>query len=367
MIESNQQKQLKFPNEFPNDDYKLLEVTPDILDNIKIHSKLTIKGSANEEAVLCTSNKTFTIKSGQTSNSLLLVGEKNEITSILHSQLELIETKPRLNTLLNVFQEGGKGCLNSLSDLYSESDDTQYDTQLGVYLHDLFSSTQASDSEILQYLHDNHCFQLPHNKRYIKLSKRVEYKLIDLVLSEITINSFQLDDLPIPQLLSKMSPTTPTFLIDHLLKKYSTKTGEKVALNLHELSITRAKQILTSPDTKPSDLQLNQFMELWKDKLPSTMPLGFPFTFDLIKSIAIIITDSKQQKSLKYIDETSLSQVPKQRFRELFSISNKWKITEIEPFIKNIIPPQNSLEQFVLKFSRPINSADGEKLLVLRD
>lgn len=70
---------------------------------------LTIKGQANEEAVLCTSNKTYAVRSVVLSNSVLLVtrppddavmeGDVIVIRDQVNEILELVPSVPKLHKL----------------------------------------------------------------------------------------------------------------------------------------------------------------------------------------------------------------------------------------------------------------------------
>lgn len=78
--------------------------------------RLTIKGRPSDEAVLCTSSKTYAIRSVQISNELVLfapttsagslVGEKRglEVKDTLHELLELSECVPRTGRIEGVLK-----------------------------------------------------------------------------------------------------------------------------------------------------------------------------------------------------------------------------------------------------------------------
>ena len=52
---------------------KILEVPNTLADELMSGASLTIRGDANDSAVLCSNNKTFDLKEAETSNSLLLI------------------------------------------------------------------------------------------------------------------------------------------------------------------------------------------------------------------------------------------------------------------------------------------------------
>ncbi|KAG1668136.1 hypothetical protein FOA52_005128 [Chlamydomonas sp. UWO 241] len=60
-------------------DYRLLECSEDLLATI-ISEGVVLKGGANDEAVLCTSSKTFAVKLVETTNLQMLVDPSAEVT-----------------------------------------------------------------------------------------------------------------------------------------------------------------------------------------------------------------------------------------------------------------------------------------------
>jgi len=82
--------------------FRLLELPPDLLKSIESNdnSPLTwaIKGNPAEDAVLCTDDKTYSIRSVSLSNSLLIVspGEVQDQLAIRDTSRELLQVTPVL-------------------------------------------------------------------------------------------------------------------------------------------------------------------------------------------------------------------------------------------------------------------------------
>jgi sister chromatid cohesion protein DCC1 len=87
--------------------FRLLELPPEICklaESTVGNLSLCIKGNANEDAVLCTSDKTYTIRSVVLSNSILVVGPAPEGNRVVirdqrHEILELMPSVPKLHKL----------------------------------------------------------------------------------------------------------------------------------------------------------------------------------------------------------------------------------------------------------------------------
>ncbi|KAM9972677.1 hypothetical protein ACTFIR_012044 [Dictyostelium discoideum] len=366
-------KVITFSSDYPDTDYRFLEANQEILDQIKNNKKLIIKGSLTDEAVLCTDDKTFTIRAGHTSNSMLLVSkDTNKIKVALQYHLELTEIQPKLNVLKDL--------------LYSKAIDNSLDFEddenlLGFSFDEIIDRIQSSEKEIQQYLLKLNT--LIYKNRYIVLSENYEFKILELILSEATIGAWKLDNIPIDKCIENVR--APEFIIKHCLQLYSKQKspingGEEIkgggggggddnnddnicSLDFNKVCIFRAKQLLTL--SNKSNMKFEEFMDNWKD----TLPIEIQPNFSMLKGIAILIpssTTNPKEKSVKFINESILPTIPKARFKELFQISTRWSIDDIEPFIKSTIPPGNSLEQFILTYSRPITTSTGEKMIVTR-
>ncbi|KAM9997016.1 hypothetical protein ACTFIZ_001973 [Dictyostelium cf. discoideum] len=360
---------ITFSSDYPDTEYRFLEANQEILDQIKNNKKLVIKGSLTDEAVLCTDDKTFTIRAGHTSNSMLLVSkDNNKIKVALQYHLELTEIQPKLNVLKDLLYS--KAINNSLD---FEDDENL----LGFSFDEIVDRIQSSEKEIQQFLLKLNT--LIYKNRYIILSENYEFKILELILSESTIGAWKLDNIPIDKCIENIR--APEFIIKHCLQLYSKQksstnsSSEEIkdnnnnnddenicSLDFNKVCIFRAKQLLTL--SNKSNMKFEEFMDSWKD----TLPIEIQPNFSMLKGIAILIPSSTnpKEKSVKFINESILPTIPKARFKELFQISTRWSIDDIEPFIKSTIPPGNSLEQFILTYSRPITTSTGEKMIVTR-
>ncbi|EGC38577.1 hypothetical protein DICPUDRAFT_28467 [Dictyostelium purpureum] len=361
-------KTIKFSNEYPSNKYKFLEANQEILDELKKNKKLVIKGGLNEDAVLCTEDKTFAIRAGHTSNSMLLITKDNEnIVSTLQYHLELTEIQPKLNPLRDLFLERSIKTSDDLDNNIQDADEDDENGEnnkkriIGLTYKEIINNTQSSEKEIQQFLQKLNT--LCYNDKYFIFSESYEFKILELILTEITINNWSLENIPIEK--CKDNINAPKAIIEHCLKLYrkpqenANDEGGSCSLDLNKICIFRAKQILNV--SIKSNMRFEEFMETWKDSLPVNVTPNF----SMLKGIAILITVGKD-KQVKYINESTLSSNPKQRFKELFTISARWTIDDIEPFIRSTIPPGNSLEQFILTYSRPITTPTGERMLATR-
>lgn len=117
--------------------FRLLELPPDLLGSIQSsnNSPLTwaIKGNPNEDAVLCTNHKTYSIRSVSLSNSILVVGPGETQGQIVirdtsHELLQVTPVLPRVHKLVGLLRgrEYDEGREDLDDDLFDGEQDTYH-------------------------------------------------------------------------------------------------------------------------------------------------------------------------------------------------------------------------------------------------
>ena len=166
---------------------KLLEVTKDVAQALKVGDVMTIRGDLEENAVLCSSNRTFDIKEAETSNSLLLLDKvvlpdnvdktqssrslaSASVGGVFYKYLEILEIRPKLRKLKDELSKN----------LFSQ--DSKRESKKGKTFEDLLDIIQASDEELkhgLKYYEsvqvDGEWFLLDQDYQMIVLSRILKY------------------------------------------------------------------------------------------------------------------------------------------------------------------------------------------------
>ena len=122
--------------------FRLLELTPDLLKSIESNDNSpptwAIKGNPSEDAVLCTDDKTYSIRSVSLSNSVLVVtpGEAQDqivIRDTGHELLQVAPVLPKVHKLVGLlrgreYDEGHEDLEGSILD--DDEQDTQSQQQV---------------------------------------------------------------------------------------------------------------------------------------------------------------------------------------------------------------------------------------------
>lgn len=162
---------LKLAENF-NQSLLLLELDP------AISFPVEIKGSPSQHAILCTQNKSFTLRQVSSSNTMLLV-EKDAIVKTLDCHYETVECFPRLDIIYSLIPEYCGNPVPAFTTL------------------DLFEKVQASQQEILDYLKSiNAGLSLPIpvllDNHWVRFTMDHADHLLRQVLAECILNDLEI-------------------------------------------------------------------------------------------------------------------------------------------------------------------------------
>ncbi|CAE6428377.1 unnamed protein product, partial [Rhizoctonia solani] len=367
--------------------YSLVELPPDIVELVKQGQvNLSIRGRVDDDAVLCTSSKTYAIRSVALSNSVLVVSnagpdaqqstdsapdllEPSETNTLVISGevseiLELVPTVPRLEKLLHHL----KGCEWNDDD----SDEETYESNVNdplrrrrVTLDELRNIVQASDSELEDGLRKARVLNLGGTLRPLPISSLTEI-LVTLLL---TIGSTGLPRPPKPIPLVKLIQNIEDEfqvnpdVMEHIASWYGTVNGEgdkrmweaDMKAIVGEIGVG----ILRRAEDAVEEIE---FIERWKEQV------GDMFT----EHIDIALLDGnylstplphtkygEPSSTLLYYPRSALPTDAAQRFQTLFLTRPKWKAEDIAIYLEDIAVDKKERDRLMLKYTRQITEPDG--------
>ncbi|XP_030360694.1 sister chromatid cohesion protein DCC1 isoform X2 [Strigops habroptila] len=384
----------------------LLQLEPGLCAEIEAGCSLVIRGEKNEQAVLCSKDKTYDMKIADTSNMLLFVpgcktpeqlNADQASCNIIHSQIagfssnywELRRCRPKLKKLRKLLME----------DPY-EGPDSRKDQALTFSKYtteDLLSLVQASEEEILHHLQViDACkiegpfhiliFQgashfkalrsasiVPITSAAMKLIKRIkpsrpqagtdqsgfsqgywrilefdyEMKLLNHVIQLIDSESWSLSKVPLRTCLEELGSLEPTEMIEHILLSYGRKYFDdgEVYFEMHEDKICRAiAQMLLRNAVK---FNLSEFQEVWQQSVPE----GMTAKLDQLKGLALVDRSSRPE-TIFLLKVEDLPEGNQERFNSLFSIREKWTEPDITPYIQDLCAEKQTVGALLTKYAR---------------
>ncbi|KAF8983235.1 Sister chromatid cohesion protein DCC1 [Entomortierella lignicola] len=364
-----------------------------------------VRGLESDTAVLCTSDKTFSLQRAHTSNTLMPIApiirqnlpgtdvdmdsdmdpfrnqyvesedpnyESQTILDILDSVLDLIPISPRLDRLAELLGQ-------SLFEGWAyESQHQRYLTtalratecllQGRLYTWaQLQSIVQASDKEILQWLNDKHACLIEGHWRLFK--RRFIYEILQEILLTMNVLDMAADAVDGNVLCQTIEDSgsdnelgIERWMVEHCLKSFS--EIEQTDSGLYRLS---AKKLCTFMGThilssieRGSRWRLEDFMKKWEESLNGHFPT------DLVYLAGECIVEEERGVDrgqvityIRYFSKNNLPSDPAARFTALFEIKNKWDGQEIRPFLRDLVLDEKKLDILLLKHARSVKQPGG--------
>merc|ERR1712168_1636550 len=359
---------LTYSTHWMKEDYKLLELNKELLENIKAGDEIVIRGNKDDDTVLCSRSKTFELRAADTSNTLLLVPDLTEpggssacdehtvvdrsVLSCFSTYYEVRLIQPRLERLKEILEK------NAFSNSADEETSEKYTTQ------QLLGLIQASECELMQGLEKLGALEIDNCWRL--LDTDYKEKAFSQILALVEEKCWDWHAVPLQFTCETLEVLYPRFVLEYCLQTYgSLVEGENVSDDvemagdlycLNEMKVCRyyAEYIL-----RPALGKFNyyEFMEAWEQSVPE----GMKINEDCLAGIAL--TDLKTHPPvIWHFTERNLPENPAERFNVLFKTRQKWKEKDIVPYLENLLAPGQKLSSLFLKYARCSTDANGGKV-----
>lgn len=358
---------LVLSSEFDTEGFRLIELPPHIWKELQIsslmESKVVLKGDADDNAVLCTQDATYSVKMSDTSNSVLLVPpteghdamdfSSEHIRYVIGTatkSFEVAQSMPQFSKM--------KATLNKT--IYrGEDEEKRIDAEDLLPFHRLLEHVQASEDEIRATLTRMHAFITKGCYRLMDAEYR--QRVFELVLAEIALQRMPFDHVILSVIASSLAghDIIPE-VVDAVLRTYGdlsslqTDNGEVAyALDTKRVCQYYAKVLLESSS---GEWDYASFVREWEANVPHPMKPEL----DFLRGIALVHTTPLGAKTVKYFDEAELPEDPQVRFDTLFRIRSAWSVVDITPYLSGIASETITVEKLLFKYSRQY-SHEGSK------
>ncbi|XP_076411881.1 sister chromatid cohesion protein DCC1 isoform X2 [Peromyscus maniculatus bairdii] len=290
-------------------DFCLLELDPALCQQLEAGHSFVIRGDKDEQAVLCSRDKTYDLKIADTSNMLLFIpGCKTP------DQLKREETQS------NIVH-------------------TEYTTE------DLLDQIQASEEEIMAQLQVLNACEIGGYWRILEFD--YEIKLLNHITQLVDSESWSFSRVPLNVCLQELGPLEPEEMIEHCLKCYGKKymDEDEVYFELNEDKICRVTaEMLLQNAVK---FNLAEFQEVWQQSVPE----GMTTRLDQLKGLALVDRNSRPE-IIFLLKVDDLPEGTQERFNSLFSLREKWTEEDIAPYIQDLCGEKQTIGALLTKYSR---------------
>ncbi|XP_006026875.1 sister chromatid cohesion protein DCC1 isoform X2 [Alligator sinensis] len=332
----------------------LLQLEAGLCAELEAGRSLVIRGERDEQAVLCSKDKTYDMKIADTSNMLLFIpGCKTPeqlltdqtLCNIFHTQVagfannywELRRCRPKLKKLKKLLSENPYEGPDIGKD--QSSADSKYTTE------DLLEHIQASEEEMLHYLQVINACKIEGYWRILEFD--YEVKLVNHITQLIDSESWSFSKIPLNVCLQELGPLEPKEMIEHILLSYGKKYTDEgeVYFEMNEDKICRTTaQMLLQNAVK---FNLSEFQEVWQQSVPE----GMTTRLDQLKGLALVDRHSRPQ-TIFLLKVEDLPEDNQERFNSLFHIWEKWTEADITPYIQDLCAEKQTVGALLTKYAR---------------
>ncbi|KAJ1057944.1 hypothetical protein K5549_014469 [Capra hircus] len=326
-------------------DVCLLELEPALCGRLQAGHSLEIRGDKDEQAVLCSEDKTYDLKVADTSNVLLFIPGckipeqlkmeethsniiQTEIFGFSNKYWELRRCRPKLKKLKKLLMENtyeGPG-----SEKEKDSSHLKYTTE------DLLDQIQASEEEIMTQLQVLNACEIGGYWRILEFD--YEMKLLNHITQLVDSESWSFSKVPLNTCLQELGPLEPEEMIEHCLRCYGKKYTE-------EDKICRATaQMLLQNAVK---FNLAEFQEVWQQSVPE----GMTTRLDQLQGLALVDRQSRPE-IIFLLKVEDLPEGDQERFSSLFSLREKWTEEDIAPYIQDLCGEKQTVGALLTKYAR---------------
>ncbi|XP_024064360.2 sister chromatid cohesion protein DCC1 isoform X2 [Terrapene carolina triunguis] len=308
----------------------LLQLEPGLCAALEAGHSLVIRGEKDEQAVLCSKDKTYDMKIADTSNMLLFIpGCKTPeqlladqaSCNIIHAQIagfsnnywELRKCRPKLKKLKKLLME------NPYEGPDSEREKALSDSKYT--MEDLLDRIQASEEEILHQLQVINACKIEGICPYSKV--------------------------PLSICLQELGPLEPEEMIQHILLSYGMKYTDEdevyFEMNADKICTATAQMLLQNA----VKFNLAEFQEVWQQSVPE----GLTTRLDQLKGLALLDRYSRPE-TIFLLKVEELPEDNQERFNRLFTIREKWTEADIAPYIQDLCAEKQTVAALLTKYAR---------------
>ncbi|KAI9068334.1 hypothetical protein FKP32DRAFT_156883 [Trametes sanguinea] len=363
--------------------FKLLELPPDLCKLIEASvdgpapPSFTIKGAPDEDAVLCTADKTYTVRSIVLSNSVCVVtrdpadevvdGDDEwkdvAIRDQLSEVIELIPSVPRLHKL-NALLRG-----REYDEGHEDEDDDMSEDENGVprkrprlTYEAARAMIQASDGELDKGLRDRRVLILKGELRPIAPSHLTT--ILELILTNLVSNSLSHSSAPVSTLVSSLEDEHDIRRdVARQVMAWFGSISKQAGTEVWEMdadAVVREVGLGILRAHRDDPVVEKGFLDQWRKAVGDAFEERVSLT--LLSGNYLTSSDTLSDPPISlitYFPSSTLPVEPGARFAELFLTRPRWKADEIVPFLSDIAVDSKERDKLLLKHARAITDSEG--------
>ncbi|KAI0000385.1 sister chromatid cohesion protein Dcc1 [Russula vinacea] len=359
--------EIRFPAEqLCSGSFRLLELPPDLCKLIESSvddPSLMIKGGPEDDAVLCTSDRTYNIRSVTLSNSVLVVSpvphidggeDQVVIQDSLNELLELVPAVPKLHRMNVMLQE------HEWEEGHEDEEDECFRAakRKRITLDDAQMELQASEQEIAQALKEKHMLIIDGALR--PLSPTYLHKILELLLMHLVSLSQPHDAASILELSQSLQyeHEVRREVTLQVMRWFGQVDGADERWEMDIEKVVRQVGLGILRQHKTDSISEDAFMTKWNTAVGDTFVSHTSLKL-LTGNYLCAPSPFSTSTILSYFPCAELPTDPAMRFADLFLTRERWKAEEIVPYLSDIAVDTKDLDKLLLKYARALTDKDG--------
>ncbi len=309
-----------------------------------------LKGLESDEAVLCSSSRTYSVRSAESTNTLLLVApsQPDTVCGMLSAILEVRPCRPRL---AHLWEQLGRWPYRG------RAAEAAVDRSQLLSLPQLRATVQCSEEELATELQR---LGVAHVRGAVRLVEPgFEHRLVDLLLALALEHGWRWEALPgkeVEQLLGEECDEEVTRAV---LAQYGSVESGSVRLDARKVALLKARFLLRS---KPVWIA-TEFLAALGEALPQSdyfAPLKVSDCFGFA-----IVEEKGTLTSVRHfaLDRSAIDDSPDEAFAQLFAARATWPLEQIAPFVQPLTSAAMSLDLLLLRHCY-VNRMDPKNVTV---
>ncbi|KAL0237446.1 hypothetical protein PCE1_000843 [Barthelona sp. PCE] len=329
-----------FPKTFDPGQYKLFEVTDDIIEEIR--NGASIQTDTEAYVYLCTKNKTYGIDGLEFSNTEIVVENTGSILTMFDCLHELKVVKPDFtklrDSLINVRYDG-----------------TNLDHCPKIT--DVVNLYASSEKEFYSFLKSIHAIVI--DTRVCLLNYFFMFSEFNLIFELLHRNFDLTQPIHVDMIREKCIHDISPELLLHLLEQISDSKDDFFLLSIDKFTMFRANQHLISAANDLTTEQIHGKITNELDERGITYTnatyLENPLTlFGFLLTCNFCYVTDINSMTISYISPLDLPLEAEALLMRLFQIKTKWSLRELTPFIKPLLSGRNTTETVINKHCRKV-------------
>ncbi|KAF8558056.1 hypothetical protein OG21DRAFT_1504749 [Imleria badia] len=339
--------------------FRLIELPPELcqLIDAAVETKpsrpiLSIKGHPTEDAVVCTADKTYTLRSVVLSNTVLVVTPSRtdpdgtvHVRDQLHEVLEVVPSVPRLHKLA-VLLRGME---------YDEGDEDRRASLPRYSYEQAREEIQASEAQLNVGLRERRILVLDGYLRPIAPAHL--NTILELFLNYLVSLSLSHDAAPVDDLVSALADDhdVPREVSSQVMSWFG-QVGEGTwKMDVKAVVAEIGLGILRHHKHEP--ILETEFMTKWKNAVGDAFESAV--SLQLLSGNYLRNPSDISGATLSYLAASTLPTDPAACFAELFLTRPRWKSDEIEPFLSDVAVNSKERDRLLLKYARAMTTPEG--------